>query len=130
MRGRVAAEGWFGALREVRADLRALARWSQTHPDSAPVAFHGASLLAPMVRILGFEVRPVARSPWGRLQEWYMRWLLAQWSPQGRHRLEHGHWQMHAQHAWLSGEALRVAAEGHDWPLQVPTAVSRPRLDG
>jgi hypothetical protein len=101
--------GLAAAYREARADLRALAAWSEGRlPERRPVALHGVGITARLASRAGWELRPRARTPWRRVQDWYFRWLLVHWSPAGRERLRHGRGPLSSVDAWLSGRALQA----------------------
>ncbi len=101
------AGGWWAAVRVGMEDLRAVARWAAREPQHGrPVAFHGQTLLAPFAARAGFELRPRHRTAWARLDDWYLRWLMAYWSPEGRRRLARGPGRLRSEVAWLSTSAL------------------------
>ena len=101
--------GLAAAYREARADLRALAAWSEDRvPERRPVALHGVGIMARLASRAGWELKPRARTPWRRVQDWYFRWLLVHWSPAGRDRLRHGRGPLSSVDAWLSGRALQA----------------------
>ena len=115
--------GLAAAYREARADLRALAAWSEGRlPERRPVALHGVGIMARLASRAGWELRPRARTPWRRVQDWYFRWLLVHWSPAGRERLRHGRGPLSSVDAWLSGRALQARYGS-------PRAPSRSRSD-
>jgi len=88
-------------------DLRAVAARVERMPaDERPTAIGGITLLAPLTRRLGFSVLPRPRTPRTRLEDWYLRSLLARWSPAGRDRLARGHGELRAAAAWMSTDAL------------------------
>jgi YkoP domain len=97
-----------GGLREARTDLVRLAAWAARQPPARrPVAYTGATLMGPFARRLGFEVRPRARTPRTRLDDWFLRWLLARWSVTGRERLQRGHGALRSCDVWLTHDALQ-----------------------
>lgn len=100
----------FAAARE---DLRAMAvRLPRLPEASRPVALTGVTLLWPLARRVGCEVRERRRTPWVRLEDWYLRSLLARWSRQGRARLGHGHKSLRSREVWIStAELLRRYGE-------------------
>lgn len=104
----VATAGWqTEGFRLALDDLRALAAWHAAQPAHArPVAYTGISVLGPLMRRAGFELRPRRRTPWVRLEDWYLRSLLARWAPAGRDRLSRGHRPLLTEEVWLSGDAL------------------------
>jgi hypothetical protein len=96
-------------------DLRLLAALHQGLPvHGRPVAYTGITVLAPLTRRAGFEVYDRAPSPWVRLQDWYLRSVLARWARGGRQRLQQGHRPLRTQTVWLSGAELlrRYGATG------------------
>ena len=102
------AAGLAAAYREARADLRALAAWSTNRPpERRPVALHAVGIMARLASREHWELRPRARTPWRRVQDWYFRWLLVHWSSAGRERLRHGHGPLSSVDAWLSDRALQ-----------------------
>lgn len=103
---------WTAALR----DLRRLAATHAGLPArERPVAYTGITVLGALTRRAGFEVRDRAPSPWVRLQDWYLRSLLARWALGGRERLTVGRRPLRTQTVWLSaGELLRRYAAGGD----------------
>ncbi len=111
MRDIARREGWF-AIERARDDLRAIARWTATQAlDGRPVAYHATSLLGPLAARAGFDTEPRRRTARARLDEWYLRWLLARWSVDGRGRLARGHGRLRLDECWLSADAL-VARHG------------------
>ena len=97
------AEAW----RIVRDDFRALAAWaSRVAPERRPVAYGGESILAPMARRVGFEIYPLPSTAWTRLQDWYLRGVMARWSVEGRSRLREGRGRLRAAAAWMSHATL------------------------
>ena len=95
------------AWRAARRDLRKLAAAQLAlPPDERPVAYHGTTVLAALTQRAGFEVRERRRTPWVRLQDWYLRSLLARWAPAGRDRLTRGHGPLQTRVAWLSAGQL------------------------
>jgi peptidoglycan-N-acetylglucosamine deacetylase len=106
VRAVVRSEGWQG-IAAARRDLAAVARWTaRTPPARRPIAFHASTLLGPLAARAGFEVTPRPRSNRARLDEWFLRWLMARWSPDGRARLGRGHGQLREADCWLSASAL------------------------
>lgn len=91
------------------ADLEALARRLASMPaGDRPVALGGVTLLAPLARRLGFRVAARPRTRRARLEDWYLRSLLARWAPAGRERLGRGHGEMRTASTWIStGDLLR-----------------------
>jgi hypothetical protein len=104
----LAGRGWQAAgFAEARADLEALARWWLAQPaETRPVAFVGVTILGPLMRREGWEVRPRRATRRARLDEWWMRWLMVHFGIQGRARLRQGHRALTSAEVWLSGTAL------------------------
>jgi hypothetical protein len=105
----VATSDWQArGLREARADLVRLAAWAALQPAGRrPVAYTGATLMGPFARRIGFEVRSRPRTARTRLDDWFLRWLIARWSPRGRERLRHGRSALRSSDVWLSHAALQ-----------------------
>lgn len=99
---------WLTAgFREARNDLRRFAAWARSQPPGKrPVAWRGTSILWPLARRAGFEVRTRRRTAWARLEDWHFRSLMARWGLRGRARLERGHNPLRSAEAWLSGAEL------------------------
>jgi len=111
----LAGEGWqLRAIEQARRDLAVLAaRLRTTPPEDRPVAYHGASILAPYAVRLGWELHPRTRSAWHRLEDWYLRSTLARWAPEGRDRMLHGHGSLAVGVVWISlSELLRQFGDG------------------
>lgn len=106
---RLATDDWLTAgFREARADLRALAAWAREQPPGRrPVAYRAATILWPLARRAGFEVRPRRRTAWVRLEDWHFRGLMARWGLRGRARLERGHNPLRSAETWLSDAELQ-----------------------
>jgi hypothetical protein len=104
----LAGEGWQRrALEQARVDLAVLADRVASLPAPArPVAFHGATLLAPYAVRIGWELHPRRPSAWHRIEDWYLRSLLARWAPEGRARLRHGHGSLSVDEVWISTPQL------------------------
>lgn len=97
--------GWETA----RADLAALVEWWRRQaPRDRPVALLATTILAPLTRRERWEIRPRPRTWRTRLDEWYMRWLLAHWSKGGRARLGRSHAPLLSVDAWLSASAVEA----------------------
>jgi hypothetical protein len=108
LRAVIQASGEPAAWALLREDLRALARWARNvPPERRPVAYYGESIIAPLARRVGFEVRQRPSTAWTRLQDWYLRGVLARWSVEGRRRLREGRGPLRAGVAWLSHAALQ-----------------------
>ncbi len=105
----VGAVGWqVEALRLAQADLRALARWAARQPpERRPVAYHAETLLGPFARWGKFEIRRPPDDAMHRLRAWYLRGILARWSPQGHRRLDRGRTRLPLRVIWLSHAALQ-----------------------
>jgi len=99
------ADGW----RAARRDMESIAAQHAALPlAERPIAYTGITVLASLARRAGFELRARRASPWTRLQDWYLRSLLARWAWAGRARLDRGHRPLVTQEVWLSaGELLR-----------------------
>jgi hypothetical protein len=113
---RLARTSWAGdAWRVARRDLHALAALQEALPPrERPVAYTGITVLAPLPRRAGFEVFDRPRTPGVRLEDWYLRSVLARWARGGRDRLAHGHRPLVTQVVWLSGrELLRRFGSSH-----------------
>ncbi len=104
----LAGEGWQRrALEQARIDLAVLAARIAGLPSGDwPVAYHGATLLAPYAVRIGWERHPRRPSTWHRIEDWYLRSLLARWAPDGRARLRHGHGALAVDEVWISTPAL------------------------
>lgn len=68
-------------LAVLREDLRSLRALLARH---GAVAAHGVTVFAGPARRLGFEVRPLPRSPWWRLVRFFLWGLRAVYHPRGR----------------------------------------------
>jgi hypothetical protein len=115
----VAGKDWQRrGLTLAREDLRALAVWHAAQPArQRPVAYGAVMIMAPLARRIGFEVRDRRRTPFVRLEDWYLRSLLARWARGGRERLRRGHAPLVTHEVWLSGgELLRRYASGSPPP--------------
>ncbi len=111
LNSRVAAVGVSGwqaeGARLARADMAALAAWwRDLPPERRPVAVHGETILTPFLRWGGFEIRDAPNDFVHRLRAWYLRGLLARWSPEGRRRLARGRSSLKLRIAWLSAGDL------------------------
>lgn len=110
----LAAQGWQrSAYAVANEDLREMARRVVLlRAEDRPAALFGVTLLAPLTRRVGFELRERRRTAWVRLEDWYLRSLLARWSPWGRRRIARGHGDLRTRETWLStGELLRRYGE-------------------
>jgi hypothetical protein len=100
-------QGHAAILHIARDDLRILARWArQVSPERRPVGYHGESILVPYARRMGMEVYPRRSTAWTRLQDWYLRGVMARWAAEGRGRLRHGRRGLRAGVAWMSAACL------------------------
>jgi hypothetical protein len=90
-------------------DLRAIAaRIARLPAGDRPWALGGVTLLVPLSRRLGFTLIERPRTARSRLEDWYLRSLLARWAVAGRGRLARGHRALHASGGWIStAELLR-----------------------
>jgi hypothetical protein len=96
-----------GAWRAARRDLHRIAEQHAALPATErPVAYTGITVLASLAHRAGFEIRERRRSPWTRLEDWYLRSLLARWARTGRARLGRGHQPLVTREVWLSAEEL------------------------
>ena len=104
----LAGDGWQGrALEQARIDLAVLAgRIASLPPGERPVAYYGATLLAPYAVRIGWELRRRRPSTWHRIEDWYLRSLLARWAPAGRERLRQGHGALSVDEVWISAIGL------------------------
>lgn len=110
----LAARGWQrSAYAVANEDLREMARRvARLPPQDRPAALFGVTLLAPLTRRVGFELRERPGTAWVRLEDWYLRSLLARWSPWGRRRIARGHGDLRTRETWLStAELLRRYGE-------------------
>jgi hypothetical protein len=110
LRELTAADSWPTRAYAVAADdLRAIAARIAPMPSGErPVALGGVTLVAPLSRRLGFAVVARPRTRRSRLDDWYLRSLLARWSPAGRERLDRGLHPRRAAGTWIStAELLR-----------------------
>jgi len=100
-------QGHAAILHIARDDLRTLAAWARrVSPDRRPVAYHGESILVPYAKRMGLEVYPRRSTAWTRLQDWYLRGVMARWAAEGKQRLRHGRTRLRAGVAWLSAACL------------------------
>lgn len=98
--------GWFGIARAWE-DLGAIGRWTAgCAREARPVAYHATTLLAPIAVRAGFMVRPRARTARARLDDWFLRWLMAHWAGEGRGRLARGTGLLRSVDCWMSADAL------------------------
>lgn len=106
--------GWqLTGNRVAREDLARLAAWFRAQPaDRRPVAYHAETILGPLARRAGFEVSDAPSDRLHRLRAWYLRGLLARWSPKGRRRLAQGRGGLRLWVMWLSDAQLRRRFSG------------------
>ena len=103
-----ATSGWHAGIRRLaREDLATLAAWCRSRPaGEQPVALRATTLLGPLLRRDGWEIRPRARTWRARLDDWFMRWLLRHWrrpdAGPSRRRIS----TLVSVDAWLSAAAL------------------------
>ena len=104
----LATDGWqLAGYRAARADLAALARWWERQPAAErPVAFTASTILGPLVRREGWEVRSRRRTPRARLDEWWTSWLIVHFNVAGRERLARRHHRLETAEVWLSAPEL------------------------
>jgi hypothetical protein len=108
LRALAGGEGWPTRAYAVAVDdLRAItARLGRLPERERPVALGGVTLLAPLSRRLGFTLIERPRTARSRLEDWYLRSLLARWAAAGRGRLARGHRALHASGGWISTTEL------------------------
>lgn len=104
----VATSGLNAALwRIAREDLGALAAWCRSRPPGErPVALRATTLLGPLLRRDGWEIRPRRPSLRARLDDWYMRWLLRHWGRADAAGHGRGASTLESVDCWLSASAL------------------------
>jgi len=104
----LAGSAWpLEAWRAARRDLRRLAELHRgLRREERPVAYTGITVLAPLTRRAGFEVRDRRRTPEVLLEDWYLRSVLARWARAGRGRLTQGHGPLVTRVAWMSAAEL------------------------
>jgi hypothetical protein len=104
----LASDGWqLAGYRAARADLAALARWCERQPKAErPVAFTSTTILGPLIRREGWEVRPGRRTRRARLDEWWMSWLMVHFGLVGRERLTKPHHRLDSMEVWLGAAEL------------------------
>jgi hypothetical protein len=92
------AQGW----RRIRLEMAIVADWAtRLPPGRRPVAFRGTTILDALLRREGWLVRPRPRTFVNRVEDWFMRWLLAHWAPAGRARLDDDR-RLGSVDGWLS----------------------------
>ncbi len=105
---RALADGSWAGIDVGRADLAELAAWARRQPTGRqPVAYYGASIMWSIARRGGFEVRDRAPTFRARLEDWYLRGVLAHWSRLGQARLARGHGQLRTRDCWISAGSLQ-----------------------
>jgi hypothetical protein len=116
----LATSGWHpGARRAGRQDLTALAAWVRGLPTTdRPVALRATTLFEAILRREGWDIRPRERTLRTRVDDWFMRWLVAHWSGEGRQRLwRRQDWR--SVDGWLSCREFleHYSAPGDDHPV-------------
>ena len=99
----LATSGWQGPARHIaREDLRLLVGWLRSQPPAdRPVAARATTILGSIMRWERWEIRPYRRTLRARVDDWFMRWLLAYWSSGGRERVARAR-RMESVDAWIS----------------------------
>ena len=96
-------DAWSAARRDM---VRISVAHAAMAPGDRPIAYTGISILAPLAHRGGFELRPRRRTAWVRLEDWYLRSVLARWAAGGRARLGRGHRPLVTAEVWMSGAEL------------------------
>jgi hypothetical protein len=118
-----------------RADARALVRWRRKQPPGQqPVAFYGATILWPLMRRMGAEVREREQTNRVKWEDWYLRGVLRRWSRHGDARLELGRGELRTMECWISaaeferryGTEPAVAAAERGAAAAEPVAAAEP----
>ncbi len=106
IRARV-GRGWnIESRRAVRRDLARVAAWAGSQqPGERPVAIRATTILGPLLRHEGWEIRERRNTLRARVDDWFERWLLAHWGLGGRQRLERRR-PLVSVDAWLSADAF------------------------
>jgi len=111
----VTRSGLGAGIRAGSEDLAAIARWARDlPPETRPIAYHGTTLLVPFARRFGWEIHERRPGPWPALQDWYLRWLMAHFSVEGRRRLERGRRPLRSAEVWISSRQLEDRALARD----------------
>lgn len=102
------SDGWqTTVLEHGRNDARTLARWARRQPpQDRPVAYHGMTLLWPMMRRLGAEIHERPRTSRVAWEDWYLRGVLRRWAKGGAQRLAVGHGELRSRDWWISAAEL------------------------
>jgi len=104
----ISALGYGTAGRIGRADLAALASWARRQaPGRRPVAYYGETLLWPYAVREGFEARDRRQTVGVRVEDLYLRALMAHWSRDGWRRLECGRGELRSREVWASDAAIQ-----------------------
>lgn len=104
----VDALGYAIAGRIGRADMAALASWARRQPSGRrPVAYYGETLLWPYAAREGFEARDRRPTLAVRVEDFYLRALMAHWSRDGWRRLERGHGPLRSREVWASDAGIQ-----------------------
>ena len=101
-------EGWQMRMLELgREDARALMRWVHRQPPAdRPVAYFGATILWPIMRRLGAEVRERPQTRRVRREDWYLRGVLRRWAREGTARLALGRGDLRTMDCWISASEM------------------------
>jgi hypothetical protein len=110
----------FVATRLMAEDLRILDRLLAEGKLPEVVALHGVTLFARAGRRLGFETRPLPRTPGWGLVRYFMVGLLAVYHPQGWEAAERMRRTAWPGELWMSRARLQARARG-------PSSGSSPR---
>lgn len=106
-------------LRQMARDLEVLAEPGGLAPEVR--ALRGVTLLARASRRLGFEVKPLPRTPLNDLTRLYMLGLLRIYNPEGDRRLARAEPDAYPAEIWLGRQALAERYYGgHQLPPDSP----------
>jgi hypothetical protein len=106
------ARGW----RRVHDELAIVARWAAGLPDGGrPVAFRATTILDAFLRREGWLIVPRPRTFANRVEDWFMRWLLAHWATGGRARLDADR-PLESVDGWLSRGEFEARYAGSPLP--------------
>ena len=102
------ADGWQMQLLELgRQDARALMRWVLRRPAAnRPVAYYGATILWPIMRRLGAEIRERPQTRRVRWEDWYLRGVLRRWAKDGAGRFDLGRGELRTMDCWISAAEM------------------------